>query len=97
MCSRWFLPVLLVGKVYGYGKSFSPLLWTWGSSSSKMDGFGKFNEEVLQNNLSGSHCSTVERLYAWEKKLYSEVKVLYYLKTLALIFPVLLDITGVSI
>lgn len=62
------------GKVYGYGKSFSPLLWTWGSSSSKMDGFGKFNEEVLQNNLNGSHCSTVERLYAWEKKLYLEVK-----------------------
>lgn len=44
-----------------------------------MDGFGKFNEEVLQNNLNGSHCSTVERLYAWEKKLYLEVKVLCYL------------------
>lgn len=41
-----------------------------------MDGFGKFNEEVLHNNLNGSHCSTVERLYAWEKKLYLEVKVL---------------------
>lgn len=25
--------------------------------------------------ISGSHCSTVERLYAWEKKLYEEVKV----------------------
>lgn len=25
--------------------------------------------------ISGSHCSTVERLYAWEKKLCQEVKV----------------------
>ena len=25
---------------------------------------------------SGSHCSTVERLYAWEKKLFQEVKVI---------------------
>lgn len=76
---------LLAGKVYGYGKSLSPLLWTWGSSSSKLDGFGKFNEEVLHNHINGSHCSTVERLYAWEKKLYLEVKVLYYLQPLDLI------------
>lgn len=26
--------------------------------------------------ISGSHASTLERLYAWEKKLYDEVKVL---------------------
>ena len=25
--------------------------------------------------VNGSHCSTVERLYAWEKKLFEEVKV----------------------
>jgi hypothetical protein len=25
--------------------------------------------------MSGSHASTLERLYAWEKKLYLEVKV----------------------
>lgn len=26
-------------------------------------------------NASNGHCSTVERLYAWEKKLFQEVKV----------------------
>lgn len=38
--------------------------------------------EDLSNNLfdnfcmnSGSHASTLDRLYAWEKKLYDEVKV----------------------
>ncbi|XP_015963594.1 protein ALTERED PHOSPHATE STARVATION RESPONSE 1 [Arachis duranensis] len=70
-------------KVYGYGW---PSLLTW-SSSPKLNGFGKLAEE---NPLSvggfggntvgsggggsGGHCSTVERLYAWEKKLYQEVK-----------------------
>jgi hypothetical protein len=26
--------------------------------------------------ISGSHASTLDRLYAWERKLYDEVKVL---------------------
>lgn len=26
--------------------------------------------------MSGSHASTLDRLYAWERKLYDEVKVL---------------------
>jgi hypothetical protein len=25
--------------------------------------------------ISGSHASTLDRLYAWERKLYEEVKV----------------------
>lgn len=41
------------------------------------------SDEMVKSNLGGggpnminsSHCSTVERLYAWEKKLYEEVKV----------------------
>ena len=73
---------LVAGKVYEYGKSLSPLLWTWGSCH-RLDGFGKLGEEVMVGSnigggdfISGSHCSTVEKLYAWEKKLYLEVKVL---------------------
>ncbi|CAK9156982.1 unnamed protein product [Ilex paraguariensis] len=68
------------GKVYGYGKNLSPLLRTWGSSPKWNNGFGKLGEEVAVGNLalggvtSSSHCSTVERFYAWEKKLYTEVK-----------------------
>lgn len=37
--------------------------------------------------VSSSHCSTVERLYAWEKKLYQEVKVNFW-------FPYLLWAPG---
>ncbi|KAM1062581.1 hypothetical protein FF1_026881 [Malus domestica] len=73
------------GKVYDHGCNLSPSLWTWGSSSQKFGGFGKMgcDEMVLNQVGSGvgdegvansSHCSTVERLYAWEKKLYQEVK-----------------------
>lgn len=44
----------------------------------------KDDVEELGNNLfyntcmiSGSHASTLDRLYAWERKLYDEVKVLF--------------------
>ncbi|XP_057499947.1 protein ALTERED PHOSPHATE STARVATION RESPONSE 1 [Actinidia eriantha] len=77
------------GKVYEYGKSgksLSPLLWTWGSCH-RLDGFGKLGEEVMVGSnigggdfISGSHCSTVDKLYAWEKKLYLEVKNVETLK-----------------
>ncbi|KAI3848275.1 hypothetical protein MKW92_029462 [Papaver armeniacum] len=45
------------------------------SSSSKDDGCdssSEFSEESCM--ISGSHQSTLDRLYAWEKKLYGEVK-----------------------
>ncbi|KAG8373620.1 hypothetical protein BUALT_Bualt11G0043200 [Buddleja alternifolia] len=68
-------------KDYGHGKSLSPLLWTWGSSSSKWNAFGNFCEDPIGNNVglmgangNATHCSTAERLYTWEKKLYQEVK-----------------------
>ncbi|KAK7406835.1 hypothetical protein VNO78_08469 [Psophocarpus tetragonolobus] len=69
-------------KVHNYGWSLSPSLWAWGSSP-KLNGFGKLAEGTPVSvggtcgaNGIGSvgHCSTVERLYAWEKKLYQEVK-----------------------
>lgn len=55
------------GKVYNYGRSLSPLVWT---------SFGKTDEEIAGGSFasSSSHCSTVDKLYAWEKKLYLEVK-----------------------
>ncbi|KAE8010644.1 hypothetical protein FH972_006998 [Carpinus fangiana] len=67
------------GKVYNYGFNLSPSLWTWGLSP-KSNGFRKFGEEMLGSGVAGgsvvsdSHCCTVERLFAWEKKLYEEVK-----------------------
>ncbi|KAI4327758.1 hypothetical protein L6164_020183 [Bauhinia variegata] len=69
----------MTGKVYNYGWSLSPSLWSRGSSP-KPHGFGKLGWEIpainfgAKDTVSGSHCSTVERLYAWEKKLYQEVK-----------------------
>ncbi|CAN8273433.1 unnamed protein product [Cochlearia groenlandica] len=43
-----------------------------GSSESGFESKSEFSEESCM--LSGSHQSTLDRLYAWEKKLYDEVK-----------------------
>ncbi|OMO55786.1 hypothetical protein CCACVL1_26999 [Corchorus capsularis] len=67
------------GKVYNYGCNLStPTTWTW-NWNQKMEGMGKLGEDRIGGNLGASvvgtsHCSTIERLYAWEKKLYQEVK-----------------------
>ena len=54
--------------------------WTWGGGG----GYGKGNNGFTRfgrgdGNVGGggmlSHSSTVEKLYAWEKKLFLEVKV----------------------
>lgn len=67
--------VFVIGKVNGYGKNLSPLFGSW-SSTPKLNVFGCNDMGSVGGRLSGgSHCSTVERLYAWEKKLYQEVKV----------------------
>jgi len=54
------------------------------SSRNPLGPNSKDEIEDLTNNLfdslcmiSGSHASTLDRLYAWERKLYDEVKVLY--------------------
>lgn len=69
------------GQVYNNGWSLSPTLRMWGSNTTPPNAFGKLNGEITTPNMgngcagnSGSHCSTVEKLYAWEKKLYQEVK-----------------------
>ncbi|XP_071731249.1 protein ALTERED PHOSPHATE STARVATION RESPONSE 1-like [Rutidosis leptorrhynchoides] len=68
------------GKLNGYGKSLNPFLCSW-NSSQRFNGFVKFGCDEMTGigvvddcTIRGSHCSTVERLYEWEKKLYAEVK-----------------------
>ncbi|KAE8693475.1 putative L-ascorbate peroxidase 3-like [Hibiscus syriacus] len=66
------------GKVYNYGCNLTPTPWTW-NCNQRTEGIGKLGEDKNVGNTSGnalssSHCSTIERLYAWEKKLYQEVK-----------------------
>lgn len=46
---------------------------SWTDSNSKSDIF----EEYGMGMTSGSHSQTLGRLYAWEKKLYDEVKVTF--------------------
>lgn len=48
--------------------------FTWTGINSNSDIF-----DETGGMESGSHLSTLGRLYAWEKKLYEEVKVLYTL------------------
>ncbi|KAE8707764.1 flavanone 3-hydroxylase [Hibiscus syriacus] len=66
------------GKVYNYGCNLTATPWTW-NCNQRTEGIGKLGEDQNVGNTSGSvvsssHCSTIERLYAWEKKLYQEVK-----------------------
>lgn len=73
------------------GSKQNPVKITWNrsisslSSSSKSplakatnddaeDTSGDFVDEFSM--ISGSHSSTLERLYAWERKLYDEIKVI---------------------
>lgn len=50
------------------------------ASSSKDSTWTEYNNDLFDDNSgmeSGSHSSTLGRLYAWEKKLYDEVKVTF--------------------
>ncbi|XP_054823689.1 protein ALTERED PHOSPHATE STARVATION RESPONSE 1-like isoform X2 [Prosopis cineraria] len=53
--------------------SKSLLISSWRSSSSSTE-LGVDSCDECGGMGSGSHASTIERLYAWEKKLYEEVK-----------------------
>ncbi|KAL5706459.1 Protein ALTERED PHOSPHATE STARVATION RESPONSE 1 [Ranunculus cassubicifolius] len=67
------------GKVYNCSKNLSPTAWTW-RSNSKSSSFGRLGKEMFVSDVivgdvaTTSHSSTLERLYAWEKKLFEEVK-----------------------
>jgi hypothetical protein len=72
------------GKVLSYSKSLKPMGWAWGGGGygKGNDGFTRFGRGdggmPMGNGGGGgmlSHSSTVEKLYAWEKKLFLEVKV----------------------
>lgn len=60
-------------KVHNCSRGWNPLMGSCGSNL-------KLGEDVQGGNggsvVNRSHCSTIERLYAWEKKLHKEVKVL---------------------
>ncbi|KAI3735832.1 hypothetical protein L6452_15352 [Arctium lappa] len=77
------------GKIHEYGKNLSPLFSPW-SSTSKMNVLGKLDcDEMVGDAVvggGGSHCSTVERLYAWEKKLCQEVKVMNFIISFSCFF-----------
>ncbi|RRT45545.1 hypothetical protein B296_00055064, partial [Ensete ventricosum] len=72
--------------VTSYGKNLNPLSWSWRFNSKTNGGFTRFGScrgEMVRSFGSGigagignvSHTSTVEKLHAWEKKLFLEVKV----------------------
>ncbi|KAI7745274.1 hypothetical protein M8C21_017336 [Ambrosia artemisiifolia] len=68
------------GKINGNGKSLNPFFCSW-NSSQRFNGLVKFDCNGIAGvgavdgvGIPGSHCSTVVRLYEWEKKLYDEVK-----------------------
>lgn len=59
---------------YRSAKVFSALSWSWSLKSPLVC---KDTVEILNTDepdARGSHCWTLERLYAWEKRLYEEVR-----------------------
>ncbi|XP_047328249.1 protein ALTERED PHOSPHATE STARVATION RESPONSE 1-like [Impatiens glandulifera] len=74
-----FHPSPASGKnIYGHEKGSSSPIWPWGSCRKTDDSILNIFERNQGEEEGcvgvGSHSSTVEKLYVWEKKLYSEVK-----------------------
>ncbi|XP_029119353.1 uncharacterized protein [Elaeis guineensis] len=74
----------LVTKVITWNRSISSLSSssrTPLASAAKDDGGDSSSDFVEEfSMISGSHSSTLDRLYAWEKKLYDEVKGSEYIR-----------------
>ncbi|XP_076930221.1 protein ALTERED PHOSPHATE STARVATION RESPONSE 1-like [Bidens hawaiensis] len=75
------------GKINGNGMNLNPFFCSW-NSSQRFNGLMKFDcngmagiGAVGGSAIPGSHCSTVVRLYEWERKLCEEVKNAESLKT----------------
>lgn len=58
-----------------HSSSSKSLLFSSSESSSSWTELSVDSYDECGGMGSGSHSSTIERLYAWEKKLYEEVKV----------------------
>ncbi|KAH9307884.1 hypothetical protein KI387_035795 [Taxus chinensis] len=56
-------------------KVFSALSWGWPARSPHVGRRENIDLNKDDCGTQGSHCSTLERLYAWEKKLYEEVRM----------------------
>lgn len=55
-------------------KAFNAITWHWSHKSSLAMRETYEESDVPECGMAGSHASTLDRLYAWEKKLYDEVK-----------------------
>jgi hypothetical protein len=79
---EFFTAYVSLGRVLSYGKNLEPMGWSWsgggGYGKGSNNGFSRFGRGD-DGGGSGilSHSSTVERLYAWEKKLFLDVKVAF--------------------
>jgi len=66
---------LLTGKSSKSAKVFSALSWNWSLKSPQSSKEGAYSQEERDVGRSTSHCTTLEKLYAKEQRLYKEVKV----------------------
>lgn len=64
----------LAGKRSSSAKVFSALSWSWSSKSLQM-GKDATTSGAVEPCRPGAHCSTLEKLYTAEKKLYQLVRV----------------------
>lgn len=65
-------------RKYHSARVFSALSWNW--SRSPLSAKDEVENNAEENNKNGSHALTLERLLAWEKKLYEEVKLMEKLR-----------------
>lgn len=61
-------------NLYHSPNVFNALSWTWSSKPPLAIRYSLEPGKMSSSSKHGSHCSTLERLLAWEKKLYEEVK-----------------------
>lgn len=64
----------LAGKRSSSAKVFSALSWSWSSKSLQV-GKDSTTSGAVEPCRPGAHCSTLEKLYTAEKKLYQLVRV----------------------
>lgn len=81
-------PIALMRSASSHSSSSRFLI---NSSSSRDEGY-ESSDDMSEDScmFSGSHQSTLDRLYAWEKKLYEEVRVLPFISIESLSIPQLI-------